>query len=235
MTDLLGRCILNAVGPRNGWSVTSCACWRDDIVCLWPRDTWWNETWSTQRLRLEWAQGQHTGMSGSGWNLFSRIPMLTSRGAVVSAGTLLKNAWSCSNAITARSSFVKLLYTLKAQWTALECRTERSVWLLNPSTWSWAYVGLWRSHSVDQARVGPKLKHRFVSQLQFESGTSLNENHSHLRCDNPRDAPVWQGTDCTYDFQKCMNVYVTRLRILMSLTTNICTCKWISCVCTGVT
>jgi hypothetical protein len=36
-----------------------------------------------------------------------------------------------------------------------------------------------RSHSVDQARVGPKLKHTVVSQLGFESGTALNEKHSH--------------------------------------------------------
>jgi hypothetical protein len=84
-------------------------------------------------------------------------------------------------------------------WIKLECDQNWSThfcpnWDMNP-------VLYWmETHSVDQARVGPKLKHTVVSQLGYESRTSLNENHSQLPCDNPRDAPVWRGTERTYGF-----------------------------------
>ena len=152
-----------------------------------------------------------------------------SRRAVVRCGCSCEEYLILQNAITAKSSFVKLLYTLKAQWIALECRKERSLWLAYQSTWSWAYrartvsvtravsiatvwirqrwdqhwsiqlcpnsdsspVLCWmETHRVDQARMAPKLKHTLVSHLGFELGTSLNENHSQLPCDNPREAPV---------------------------------------------
>jgi len=168
-------------------------------------------------------------MSRSGRNLFSHIPMLTSRGAVVRAGALLKNVWFCKmrqlpeiNLLSFCTRFKRNeLRSSVAKNGNCDCSTqvrdlERTVsvpravsiaivWIRQRWDQNWSIqlcpnsdfnpVLYWmETHSVYQARVGPKLKHTVVSHLGFEPGTSLNENHSQLSCDNPRDAPVWRGT-----------------------------------------